>query len=261
MKRDREAHGWTLRQFEARVEIHFSTLSSIENGRRPFTENLAIKCDECFPERRGWYLIYYDESRSWTPPGFRDWPEYEDKATLMQLWIPCTVHGLLQTENYARGLLVTNRDATPDVIANRLANRMARQQRVMYRDDPPLVRCVVDHAALYRLVESPEVMAEQCSHLLDVGQRPNVTLQVMPSVAHPATASEVIVTDTAAYTEDVMSGRAYTDEQSVGRLTRLFDSLRAECYRASESAAVIRKAVEIWTGESQATAARTADRA
>jgi DNA-binding XRE family transcriptional regulator len=54
MKRDREAHGWTIREMGARTGVHIGTLSQVENGKRPMTEALAIKCDEVFPERRGW---------------------------------------------------------------------------------------------------------------------------------------------------------------------------------------------------------------
>jgi DNA-binding XRE family transcriptional regulator len=54
MKRDRTAHGWTLREFAARTGINFATLSKVENGHRPFFEKLAIACDKQFPERRGW---------------------------------------------------------------------------------------------------------------------------------------------------------------------------------------------------------------
>jgi hypothetical protein len=52
-----------------------------------------------------------------------------------------------------------------EVIATRLANRMARQQRVLFREDPPWVSCIVDHVALYRGVGSPEIMAAQMRHV------------------------------------------------------------------------------------------------
>jgi hypothetical protein len=129
---------------------------------------------------------------------------------------------------------------------------------VLYRDDPPAVCCLVDHMALYRLVGSPEVMAGQMDHLLEVSAMPNVTLQVLPAIAHPAGASGFMVTDSAAYAEHVIGGYTYTEHETVTRLARLFDTIRAESYRASESAAIIRKAGEIWTGEQAPTQTRTA---
>ena len=74
---------------------------------------------------------------------------------------------------------------------------MARQQRILGRDSPPRLTLLVDEAALYRRVGTPEVMAVQLHHLLDVADRPNVTLQVMPEVAHASLASAYLIADDA----------------------------------------------------------------
>jgi hypothetical protein len=73
---------------------------------------------------------------------------------------------------------------------------------------------VVDELSLYRCVGSPEIMAEQCTHLASGARRPNVTMQVLSAVAHPAGASGFIVTDNAAYAEHVAGGFTYTDEET-----------------------------------------------
>jgi hypothetical protein len=156
-------------------------------------------------------------------------------------------------------MLAVHPGVTAEVVSARLASRMARQQRVLYRDDPPLTAFVVDHAALYRLVGSAEVMAEQCAHLADVASLPYVTLHVLPAIAHPGTASEMIIADdSAAYCEHLAAGGVYTEPDTIGHLERLFASIRAESHRASDSAAIVRKAGAVWTGESRATAAATA---
>jgi Domain of unknown function (DUF5753)/Helix-turn-helix domain len=255
MRKERLAHGWSLREFAARSGIEFTTASRIETGRRPPTAAVASACDAVFPERRGWFAEYYEESRTWMPPGFRDWPEIEDKATRLGDWQPGIVTGMLQTEDYARALLVTYPGAADQAVAARLAGRMARQARVLFRDDePPEAVYVVDHAALYRMVGSADVMARQMSHLAAVAAMPNVTLQVLPALAHPATQSGfMIADDAAAYAEHVTGGFVYTDAETVTGLRRLFDTLRSESYRASESAAIIGKAGQLWTGGSQAT--------
>jgi transcriptional regulator with XRE-family HTH domain len=258
MRKERLAHGWTLRELAARTGISFTHLSRIETGHRPPTEAVAIACDRVFPERKGYFLEYYEESRTWMPAGFRDWPELEDKATRLHTWTPGILDGLLQTEGYARALIAVQPAVTEEILSARLASRAGRQRRVLLREDPPFVCCVVDHTALYRCIGSPEVMSAQMDRLLEVAAMPNVTLQVLPAVTHPATQSGFMVTDSAAYAEHVIGGFTYTEDETVTRLERLFDTLRAECYRASESAAIIRKAGEIWTGESRATAEATA---
>jgi transcriptional regulator with XRE-family HTH domain len=248
MRKERLAHGWSLDELSRRTGINAAHLSRIENGRRPPTEKVAKACDAVFPERRGWYSDWYDESRTWAevPPGFRSWAEIEEKATTLHVWSPGIVHGLLQTEDYARSMLSTLQGATAEAVAARLANRMERQRRVMARDDPPSAWFIIDELALYRLVGSSEIMAGQLRHLLTVAALPRVTMTVMPAVAHPANASELIIADNVAYVEHMAGGFTYTDEETVTALAARFDNLRGECYRVSESAALIERLGETW---------------
>jgi hypothetical protein len=217
--------------------------------------------DEAFPERRGWFAEFYAESRDFMPPGLRNWREYEDKAVRLSVWSPGIIHGLFQVEAYARAMIAALPGVSDEVAAARLKSRMERQRRVLYRDDPPAVCCIVDHVALYRLVGDHAAMAEQMRHLAELACLPDVSLQVLPAIAHPATASELIIADnSAAYAEHLAAGGVYTEADTVAHLDRLFATIRSESYRASESAAIIGKAERAWTGESQASAAAT-DRA
>jgi transcriptional regulator with XRE-family HTH domain len=263
MKKERQAHGWTLQEFSVRTAYDGAHLSRIENGLRPPTRALALACDEAFPERHGWFLDYYEESRQWAevPPGFRDWSEIEDKATHLQAWSPGIIHGLLQTEDYAAALLATMPGATDEAVTGRLRARMERQRRIVFRDTPPASCFIVDEAALHRLVGSPAVMETQMRQLTAVAALPHVALQVLPAIAHPATMSGFVIADNAAYAEHVAGGFVYTD-QTVTSLHRLFDTLRAECYRASESAALIERTCRQWeNGASPLTAGPTAETA
>ena len=128
---------------------------------------------------------------------------------------------------------------------------------------PPLVTFLVDLVALWRGVGSPEIMVGQLEHLLEVASLPNVTMQLVPPVAHPGTASELIIADAhAAYVEHLVSGAVYTEVGTVTHLARIFASLRSECYTASQTRRIIQKAGERWkaTGASQPSQVRT-DRA
>ena len=93
-------------------------------------------------------------------------------------------------------------------------------------------------------------MAAQMRHLAMMAAMPNVTVQILPCVAHPAGASGFIVTDSAAYAEHVAGGYVFTDEETVSSLLRLFNSIHSESYRASESLRMIEGMAEAWTGGS-----------
>jgi transcriptional regulator with XRE-family HTH domain len=139
MKKERLAHGWSLQELSLRTAYDGAHLSRIENGLRPPTRALALACDVAFPERRGWFTDYYDESRQWAevPPGFRDWSEIEDKAVQLRAWTPGIIHGLLQTEDYAAALLRTSPGASDETVAGRLRARMERQRRIILREILP----------------------------------------------------------------------------------------------------------------------------
>lgn len=262
LRKERLAHGWSIHELAQRTGLNAGYLSRIENGRRQPSKNVAALCDAVFPERRGWFTEYCEDSREWTPPGFRNWSEYEDIATSIRAWSPGVLDGFIQTEGYARALLETGLGATSQIVATRLAARMERQRRVVLRSDPPTTWMVVDEMSLYRDVGGPEIMAAQMSHLSAVAAMPHVTLQVLPGVAHPANVSQLIIADNAAYVEHLVGGYVYTDDATVPTLLRLFSTIQAECYKASESLALIDRTREQWaTGGSPLTATPTAGRA
>jgi transcriptional regulator with XRE-family HTH domain len=259
MRKERLARGWSLPELAARTGINHGHLSRIERGVRPPTENVADLCDEAFPERKGWFREYYEESKSWTPAGFRSWAEYEDHAVRLRVWSPGIIHGLLQTAGYARSLMSVEPAVTDEIIRVRLASRVERQRRVLMREDPPSAWFMVDELSLYRCVGSPQTMAEQMSRLIEVAAEPLVTVTVMPAVTHPANASAFIIAgDSAAYAEHMAGGFTYSEDETVSALAVRFDMLRGECYRVSESLALIREMRELWkAGVSPLTRAAT----
>jgi transcriptional regulator with XRE-family HTH domain len=249
MRRDRLAHGWSITELAKRTEVNGAHLGRVESGLRPPSVRVADALDKVFPERRGWYLLWLDEIRTApeVPATFRTWSDYEDQSATLRLWTPLIVDGLFQTEDYARALIALS-GATGEVAAARLKARMERQRRVLGHCR---VSYVLDQSALYRLVGSPEIMAAQLRHLLDVAALPNVVLQVMPEVAHVALAANYVLADDAVWSEHVVSGGVYTDPEIVASVAARHDNLRGECLKVSESLALIGRLAEQWTGGNQ----------
>ncbi len=101
------------------------------------------------------------------------------------------MHGLLQTEDYARAVIRAGRPGdTTQQVDRRVEIRMTRQQ-ILDRENPPRLRVVLNEGAVRRLVGGPDVMRAQLEKLAAQRGRPNVMVQVLPFTAgeHPAMAS------------------------------------------------------------------------
>ncbi|MBX9393343.1 helix-turn-helix transcriptional regulator [Streptomyces sp. TRM72054] len=134
----------------------------------------------------GWWQRFHDILPGW----FSMHVSLEGAASLIRSYEPHFVPGLLQTEDYARGVLQSGAvgQTRPEDIERYVALRMQRQE-LLTRQDAPRVWAVMDETVLRRPVGGPEVMRAQIDRLLDATKLPHVTLQVVPFATgpHPGT--------------------------------------------------------------------------
>ena len=248
LKRDRLSHGLSVAELARRISVNPAHLGRVEAGKRPPTVRLAALLDGVFAERKGWYSAFLDDIRTAPEiaPTFRSWSDYEDRSATLRAWMSGIIDGLAQSEEYAAALIATSPGITGAAAAARLTARMARQRRILGRDQPPRVTVLVDELSLWRCVGSAPVMAAQMSHLAEVAAMPYVTAQIMPAIAHAAVASGYLLADDAVWCEHLASGGVFTDPDIVSNIAARHDSLRAECFRASESLAMIAEAGKAW---------------
>jgi hypothetical protein len=90
------------------------------------------------------------------------------------------VHGLFQTEGYARAVtLLGHKSAPAEEIDRRVSMRLKRQD-VLANPEPPQVWSVMDEAVLRRPLGGRAVMRAQLQHLAEIASLPNVIVQVVP---------------------------------------------------------------------------------
>ena len=125
---------------------------------------------------QGWWSRFSDILPDW----FEAYLGLEAAAALIRSFELQFVHGLFQTEAYARAVTVLgSRASSLEEIDRRVSLRMKRQD-LLASGDPPRVWSVMDEAALRRPVGGSEVMRGQLERLLEVAGLPGVTLQVVP---------------------------------------------------------------------------------
>ena len=182
----REAAGYSIRASESKISrmelgrVSFKardvedllTLYGVADGaERAALLDLAREANVA-----GWWHSYSDVLPGW----FQTYVGLEGAASLIRVYEVQFVHGLLQTEAYAhavveRGML----GASAAEIDRRVALRLERQ-KLLVSERAPGFHVVLDEAALRRPYGDRAVMREQLEHLIEISERPNVTLQVMP---------------------------------------------------------------------------------
>jgi transcriptional regulator with XRE-family HTH domain len=102
---------------------------------------------------------------------------YESAAFINRNFEPLLVPGLLQTEEYAN--IVIEEFEGPRHLETLVEIRMRRQD-LLDRADPPLFFFILDEAVVRRQIGGKAVMRRQIQRLLEVADRPNVTVEVVP---------------------------------------------------------------------------------
>ncbi|MEU8060327.1 helix-turn-helix domain-containing protein [Microbispora bryophytorum] len=126
--------------------------------------------------QRGWWTAYSDVFAG-------SYVVLEAETTAIRTWEPLLIPGLLQTEEYAHELIGPARPTPDDVeLKRRVDARMARKITLIGSSAPSL-HALIDEGALRRPVASAGVMRRQLDSLIDVADRPNVTIQVVPLTA------------------------------------------------------------------------------
>ncbi|MFF9164015.1 helix-turn-helix domain-containing protein [Streptomyces longwoodensis] len=182
----REAAGYSIRASESKISrmelgrVSFKT-RDVEDlltlyGITDEAERAALVGLAREANVAGWWHSYSDVLPSWFPT----YVGLEGAASLIRAYEVQFVHGLLQTEAYAHAVVSRGmKDASTADVDRRVALRLERQ-KYLVSENAPDVHIVLDEAALRRPYGDREVMRGQLQHLIEISERPNIRLQVMP---------------------------------------------------------------------------------
>jgi hypothetical protein len=183
--------------------------------------------------RQDWWTSYSDVLPDW----FENYLGLESASATIRTFEIQFVHGLFQTEDYARAVtLLGHQAAPPDEIERRVGLRVKRQD-LLTRQDAPRIWSVMDEAVLRRPVGGLTAMRAQLRHLLEVAELPQVTLQVVPFArgGHAgASGSFAILRFEERYLPDVvymeqLTGSVYLEQRSdVEHYLAVMDQLSSE---------------------------------
>jgi transcriptional regulator with XRE-family HTH domain len=248
MIRMRKVAGMSQPALAGRLSYSASQIAKIETCDRIPKMELALKLDEVFGTDGFFERIQPLVERSSVLPWLRDLFDLEGKATRLRTYQSYLIPGLFQTEAYARASVEATRPVLPpDQVEQAVTLRMTRQE-ILDRDGAPQMWAIMDESVLHREVGSPQVMRRQCEHLLELGTRPSVVIQVIRNADGLACAGGrafMLLSfrhqGDLVYMEDIGSSRYVRDRDEVARYALTFDHLRASALADDKSATLIRE--------------------
>jgi hypothetical protein len=193
LHRLREAAGVTPDRAGYEIRASRSKISRMENGHVSFKERdvadllslygitdervlagmLSLARQANAP---GWWSKYGDVLADW----FEAYLGLEAAASVIRTFELQFVHGLFQTEDYARAVTRLGYRAAPaEEIERRVSLRLKRQD-LLTRPASPQVWSIIDEGALRRPVGGRSVMRAQLNRLIEVAGLRQVTVQVVP---------------------------------------------------------------------------------
>ncbi|MBA2322577.1 MAG: helix-turn-helix domain-containing protein [Pseudonocardiales bacterium] len=261
LRRLREKNGLSRDQAAAATKGSPQNIGHIETARtlpKPL-ELDALLALYRVPERADFFQdmrLRAKKGRDWwvgiggpMRPGFELLLGIESSAVQIESWDAHVVPGLFQTRATIEALFrggVTTR--SPEELAQRVELRLARGRAVLDREGPPLVWSVLSEGALHWLIGGREVAQAQIEHLIELAERPNVELQVLPfSVgANPGTGGTFAILTAppelenyagCVYAEDHIKGHYYEEPEQLTRYRNALTRLRIQATKPEDTKA------------------------
>lgn len=250
----RERAGLTQKELGEAVGYGPDAISAMERGVRVSRPEVLEKADELLgaggllramiPEiKEG-----MKKARTRHPEWYRSYAGLEAEAVELHHYCNQVVHGLLQTEDYARAVFSQRRPfLDEETIEKRVTDRLSRQQ-VFDRWPPPAVSYVLEEVVLDRPIGGRMVHEEQLRQLLRICGMRNVEIQVMPTAReeHPNLGGAFnLLTPKGhgqvAYTEAQGYPRLITEQEEVRKIADRYGIMRALALNPMESRALIEK--------------------
>ena len=273
LRRLRERAGMTGDQVADRVRWSASKLSRLENAhttpgaaeigqllqlydvKGAVADELLALAQEA--AGKGWWEAFSPT----LSPDYASLIGLETEARSALSWEPLIVPGLLQTADYARevtsGYLERIDPVPPSETRRRVEVRLARQ-RVLTRDNPLRLSVMLDQSVLHRRFGDRDVMRSQIKRLLEMSERDNISLRILPlDGRHPIGTGAFVLLQfgevhdvshqDVVYLENLTGGRYVEEEDEVFRYKRSFDRLSDLSLDEQKSREMLVTARDAWT--------------
>jgi transcriptional regulator with XRE-family HTH domain len=195
LKKARQHSGLTQEQAASRLYWSESKVIRIENGASgvsvtdaralldlygvtdPAQVNLLVKLAQA-ARKRSPLGAYRDVA----PQSLLQLIEYESVASAIKQFETIFIPGILQTEDYARTVIKNYyHDEQPDSSRLRALVELRLQRNALFDSEgAPSFHFMLDEAVVRRLVGGASAMRRQLERLIEVAEKPNVVVDIIP---------------------------------------------------------------------------------
>ncbi|MFD6435762.1 helix-turn-helix domain-containing protein [Streptomyces venezuelae] len=192
LRKLRESAGMAAREAGALIGGNQAQISHIEAGRwgvsaervrrlaslYSATDSNLVEalCSMAEDRVRGWWAEY----RGVLGPGFLNIAELEHHASYLRSVQLMNMPGILQTEEYVRALHSSHTPGLPSAEVDVRVEFRLKRQGIFERAEPTPFVALIHEAALRMRYGGRKVAQGQLQYLLDVSERPTVTVRVIP---------------------------------------------------------------------------------
>jgi transcriptional regulator with XRE-family HTH domain len=240
--------GWTQVEMGGKLGYSASLISGIETMDKAPTADFAVRCDEVFSAPGTFATLQELVARETYPAFFAPVITFEREAVRIHGWELGTIPVLLQTEEYARALIMSGRPKDRwEEIDRLVAERIARQE-VISAENRPFLWYVLDESVLRHFVGASAVMGRQLDRLLEVADTPGIIVQTLPFTADnqagadgPICVYEFADSPSVCYTGCYGGGRIVEGREEVADLMMVLNLIRASALSTRDSKDLIRQ--------------------
>ncbi len=258
LRRLRTKAGLSQEEFGKLVHFSNSQVSAIELGQRPFDRFFLKRADEVLDSGGLLTSLLRMAERDGQPNWLLSWLDAVQQAQQLRCYQPSLVHGMIQTENYARAIIRTDALLGDEELERRVSARMDRQS-ILFNADPPLYVAVIEEAALRRADESFRgIMMEQIAHLIECAQRPNIHIHLIPAtvpmhvgLAGPFSLARGRDGGWVGSQETQLGGDVVNKDQDLAILLARWESVRSEALSRTQSIELMKEVITSWSWPAQ----------
>ncbi|MEV6165902.1 helix-turn-helix transcriptional regulator [Streptomyces sp. NPDC052052] len=170
----------TQEQLGAEIGYSAAAVSAMETCAQPASDDMLAGLEHVLGDGAG----IFETARKYIrmekyPDEFKNYVLLEQAALGLQLFSMNFIHGLFQTESYARALIGGGYPPLPHERVEELVEARIARNVLLHREPSALVELVLEESVLRRVIGSKAIMRDQMRHLAECARRRNVTVQVL----------------------------------------------------------------------------------